>query len=70
MAKKQDCLGYYKTGMSDMEKVNIINVNYVKAVDGVQILLTEKCCMFKHLQTNFDAEIYLTCLPNNIRIFF
>ncbi len=34
----------------------------------VDLMLSEKCCMYKHFKTNFAAEKYLICLPNNMRL--
>ena len=74
-------LNGYKTGVSNVKKVNIINVNYVKAAvrDIVKyqyipkrcadLMLSEKYCFYKHFKTNFAIEKYLTCLLNNMRKF-
>ena len=64
--------------MSNVEKCNIINVNYVKAVVKhnmkyqymqtwcVDLMLSEKCCIYQHFKNIFFPQKYLTCLPNSI----
>ena len=64
--------------MSNVEKCNIINVNYVKAVVKhnmkyqymqtwcVDLMLSEKCCIYKHFKNIFFPQKYLTCLPNSV----
>lgn len=76
----QDKIRYFTNNMSAIDKLNMINVNFVKnSVKNntrdqfiqkwrAEVNASENCCLYKCFKLDFECERYLYMLPNKLRI--